>query len=202
MHNNEISVKLLTLWGKIQCILTIGLWVLVMFGFDEPYIAGLTVAAALAHECGHLAYALFKMKTEISARGRLSGPRIKALCCRSYRDELGLLFSGPLMNLVLFVLTLPFFRFSGYLQSFGVLNLATAFSNLLPMVGHDGYGIALTLLRAYGAPRSAFTALKCVSVGLGFFGCVLALFLMERASEGYWLFAIFYFSLISELLGN
>jgi len=199
MHNNEISVKLLNFSRKIQCILTITLWVLLAFGFDKPYVAGLTVIAAIVHECGHVFCARLILRSDFSASSRLSGPRIRARKISSYSGELLLLFGGVLSNLTAFLASLPFLHTSEYILCFAILNLATALSNLLPLSGHDGYGLIRVLLEKHEAPRWAFSALHATSALLGTLGCIFALFLMERVGEGYWLFGIFYFSLVCDL---
>lgn len=199
MHNNEISVKLLTFSSRIQGILTVALWILLSFGFDKPHVAGLTVASALVHECGHAMYANIRLKARVTANSRLTGPRLRARGELPYRGELMLLLSGPLANLALFILLVPLCRISEYLWCFALLNLATAVSNLLPMAGHDGYGIIRTVLEMRCSPRIGFVLLRGLSVLLSALGCVFALFLLDRIGEGYVLFSIFYFSLFSEL---
>lgn len=202
MHNHEISVKILRFSRRLEEILTVLLWLFLLFGFDRAYVAGLTIASALIHEGGHIAVLSFNKRTRAFALGRLSGPRISVDKSLSYNRELMLYLGGAGANLAVFIITLPFWKSSGYIATFGAVNLATAVSNLLPLRGHDGYGALLTVLHRFGAPRICYSLLRGLSVGLCALGCSLGLFLLQKAGEGYWLYAIFYFSLVCELFGQ
>lgn len=202
MHNNEFFVGLIRFSSRIQGLLAMILWVLLIYGFDEPYTAGLTIIAALVHEGGHFLFLTFKSGHSFKAVGRLSGPRILRSASLSYIDDILLYTSGSLFNILFALLLLPFSQEENHFGVLITINLITAFSNLLPLAGHDGYGIITTLLRMHSAPTLAYTVLKAVSVTLSALGCFLALFLLLKIGEGYWLFAVFCFSLFCELLSG
>lgn len=202
MHNNEFSVKMLRISGILQGGLTAILWLLLIYGFDEPHVAGLTILAALIHEGGHLLVGLMLSGGGVRFIGRLNGPRLAGVRSTSYKEDILLLASGPLMNILAASLSLPFLRLggaSGYAESFAVLNIATAVSNLLPVAGRDGYGIIETVISMRECGGSAHRVLRGVSIGISVLGCALALYLMERIGESFWLFFVFYFSTLSEL---
>ena len=202
MHNNEFFGCLIRFCGRIQEILAVILWVLLIYGFDKPYLAGLTILAALVHECGHFIFMNWKVKGKFKAAGRLSGPKFCHYAYMNYGSEILLYLSGAFANILAAAIALPFVAFNGYFSAFFAINLATALTNLLPLWGHDGRGAALAALRMLSAPRGAFIILRTACTAATAFGCILGLFLLLRAGDGYWLFAIFYFSLLSELFAE
>ena len=202
MHNNEILVYLIRFSSRIQEILAVVLWILLIYGFDEPYLAGLTIIAALVHECGHLIFIKYKFEGKFKAEGRLSGPRFCHRTYMNYGSEMLLYLSGAIANLLTALISLPFIGFGGYFSAFFTVNLATALTNLLPLSGHDGRGALNAALQKFSAPKCAFLVIKSVCTALAALGCILGLFLLVRFGEGYWLFAIFYFSLLSELFAQ
>ena len=132
-------------------VLPLLFWVFMIFGFDEAHIAILTILSALIHELGHIA-AIMALRLERGGRlsAHISGFRIQK-AASGYLGELIVLMAGPLSNLLVFLLTLPFWEaLSGYIALLGSINLATGISNLLPIEGYDGYGILSRLLLASG----------------------------------------------------
>jgi hypothetical protein len=202
MHNNEFSVKMLRISGRLQGALTAILWLLIIYGFDEPYVAGLTIISALIHEGGHLLSFFLLSLGKIGFSGRLSGPRLTGVGVTSYKEDILIFASGPLMNIAAAALSLPFLRISGgtgYIRSFAVMNIATAISNLLPTSGRDGYGIIEALIAERNLGDGAHRVLRAVSILLSSLGCILALYFMQRIGESFWIFFVFYFSVLSEL---
>ena len=173
-------------------------WGLVIFGFESPSLAVLTIIAAVIHELGHI---LVAMRLGLVARlphGVLFGMKIRLGGCPSYRARILVLLGGPLANflaaLVAPLIPLP----RDYITLFSALNIATALSNLLPAEGYDGYGVLFALSEAKGVewglralPRLSFA----VSVLFTFF----SLYLIGRLGWGYWIFGIFFSSMISKL---
>ena len=169
-------------------------WGLIIFGFEEPYIAILSIISALIHECGHLLF----MEKSGCMRGVLTGFRIRDARVVTYgRKILGYL-GGPLANIILSLALLPFSE-NEYIRMLAILNLATATSNLLPIEGYDGYGIIKAILESRECPKTAFSLLSCVSGGLILFFTLFSLYLMDRVGGGYWIFAIF-FSFLLKLI--
>lgn len=166
-------------------------WGLIIFGFEEPYIAILSIISALIHECGHIIF----MERAGCMRGVLSGFRIKAASMVTYRQKILGYLGGPLANIILSVALIPFLA-SQYLRMLAILNLATATSNLLPIEGYDGYGIIKTILESRECPSIAFSILSYVSGGLVLCFTLFSLYLMDRVGGGYWIFAIFFSFLV------
>ena len=188
---------------KILTILTEALsvvfWVLVIFGFDLPYVAILTIAAALIHEIGHLA-AIYLLRKDYKGapRGDVSGFRI-SVSNLSYKEEMLSTLAGPLTNLILGGLLMLFLA-SPYTELFGAINIMTAISNLLPVRGYDGY----KFLSALGGvcsknPLRVEHILEWLSFGISTLMCFISLYLLLKIGEGYWIFAVFFSFLLSEI---
>lgn len=175
-------------------------WILLIFGFDVPYIAILTIICALIHELGHiLAISYMSSDSEIPS-GHLSGFRIRRQSTLGYRKEIIILAMGPLFNIAVFLLTLLFEgALSGYVRIFGILNLATAISNLLPVEGYDGYGILSEIFMSRGNYRmlkrlEAFSFLFSITVTF------FSLYLIDKFGSGYWIFGIFFAIMLTKLI--
>ena len=190
-------MKILTLFTEA---LSVVFWVLVIFGFDMPYVAVLTISAALIHELSHLA-AIFAFKKELknAPRGAVSGFRI-AISELSYREEMICAAAGPLSNLISGLLLLPFSKHE-YIAMFATVNIMTALSNLLPMRGYDGYNFLRAFAFAYSKnPWRLEMFLGKLSFAIAAISCFLSLYLMLKIGEGYWIFAVFFSFLLSEIL--
>lgn len=198
MHITEFRTFVTKLWRFFNAVLPVLFWILLIFAFDEPCAAVLTALAALIHESGHLLYLLL---TSGDGRliGVLSGFRIQ-IQRRGYTDEIKLLLAGPLFNLIFAIIALFAVVLLGeYATLFSMLNLATAVSNLLPVRGHDGYGIIRAILDMKYAPAAFYNALGGVSFFLTALLSLISLYLMDRCDCGYWLYALFIAALISEI---
>ena len=181
-------------------ILPIIFWVSVIFGFDSPYIGILTIISAVIHEIGHgVAISCFS-KGGGRLRGHSTGFRIKEKDILSYQKEILILLAGPCANLLLFLLTIPLSSaLSGYLCIFGYINLATGISNLLPLEGYDGYNALHTFFRARGK-NVLITNLETFSFIFSVLMTFIALYLIDRFGEGYWIFGLFFFTVLSKLI--
>lgn len=200
MHINEIRGTILAVLHLAEQLLSVLFWILLIYGFDEPVTAGLTVIAAVIHECGHEGYLFFAGARSGRVRGRLFGFGIGGAVKRGYGDEIMLYLSGPLANVALAAI---FFLLRGALGEYALLgallNLVTAASNLLPVEGHDGYGIIRTLLDRHAAPRALYRVLESVSFGITVLACFLALYLLGVTGDGYWIFAVFFSGMLSSM---
>ena len=180
-------------------VLPIIFWVSIIFGFDTPCIAILTIICALIHECGHYFTILCFSKSAGALRGHSSGFRIKQRKALPYGKEIAVLLAGPTLNIICFVICLLFSdHLFGYLRLFGYVSLATGISNLLPVEGYDGYGALNELFRSLerdDLSRSLETFSFVFSVCLIF----LSLYLIDRFSEGYWIFGLFFVTVVSKL---
>lgn len=185
-HNKPIKVTL-----KIMLkILPILFWILLIFGFDMPHVAALTLISAVIHECGHILASAALCGT-FSIKATLGGFRLGAGRAMSYTEEIAVAAAGPGINLALFLLLSPFFGFSDYLLTFGIINLLTAISNLLPIESYDGYRIIECLGGLLGASDTFTRILQSVSFFLISLFCLAGLYFMKNLDGGYWIFFIF-----------
>ena len=181
-------------------ILPIIFWVSVIFGFDAPYVAILTILSAIIHEIGHYSVILYFTEKRTEIRGHATGFRIKQSIILSYPKEIAILLAGPLSNMIIFILTLPFgYLLSGYLKFFGYINLATGISNLLPLEGYDGYGALYTFFRSRGAGH-LIKRLEIFSFIFSITVTFISLHLIDLFGEGYWIFGLFFFTMLSKLM--
>ena len=181
-------------------VLPIIFWVSLIFGFDTPYVAFLTLIAAFAHEMGHCA-AIWMLSGEgARVRGHSSGLRIRRGEALSYRSEIAILLAGPAVNISLFLLALPFgSSLCGYVRVFGLVNLATGLSNLLPFEGYDGYGAICEALCAMGR-ADMIKRLEVLSFVLSICLTFISLYLIGRFGEGYWIFGVFFVMMLSKIV--
>ena len=179
-------------------VLPILFWVSIIFGFDTPCIAILTIVAAILHELGHY-LAIFCLSGGGQLRGHSSGFRIKQQESLSYRKQIFVLLSGPLLNILIFFICLPFGdRLYGYIKLFGYINAATGVSNLLPLEGYDGYGALRELFRYFARDDLTFR-LEMFSFVMSICMTFISLYLIDRFSEGYWIFGLFFVAVLSKI---
>ncbi len=183
-----------------QRALAVMFWALLIFGFDEPYIAVLTICTALLHECGHLfAILIFTRGSRGKILGSISGFRIVGITL-SYREEFFSALGGPLINLVAFFLFSVFTQVE-YGQIFGYINLLTALSNLMLIDGYDGYRMLSSLLLMHSSDTARVeNVLSHLSFFFTVFMTFLSLFLILKLGEGYWIFAVFFSIMLSSLI--
>ena len=178
-------------------ILPLFFWVFLIFGFDSPDVAVITILAAVIHETGHLTAGSSHLAPII--RSHISGFRIKARGA-GYLSEIITLSAGPLINILVFILCLPLSgSASGYFSLFGYINLMTALSNLLPVEGYDGYGIVRKILEARESERG-LAVLEVISFTVSVILTVLSLWLLLKYGEGYWIFGLFFVTAMSKIL--
>lgn len=172
-------------------------WLLVVFGFDEPYIAILTLIAAAIHESGH--FIAIRAVSGKGARlgGAINGLRIRCPDGISHLGRIAILSAGIAFNLASAVILYLLGRIWGdYFTDFSYVNLATAVSNLLPEESYDGYGIVRELLEH--KERSVIPLVRIsflFTVALTF----LSLFFIGRYGSGYWIFFLFFSSLFQKI---
>ncbi len=189
--------------GLLEKILAVVFWGLLIFGFDTAFMAVLTILSALIHEGGHILALLFVTNGKMHLpRGALFGFWITPKGMLSYKSELLTVLGGPFINILLGILLIFFHGsgFGGYLRIFGLINLMTAFSNLLPIKGYDGYkAVILSCALLFGSFDRCERVLSRISFALISVFTLFALWLMNKIGEGYWIFMIFFCSLIKEM---
>ncbi len=174
-------------------------WVSIIFGFDVPYMGVLTILTAILHEMGHIFALIIFGDKDVCIRGHLSGFRIRMSKSPGYIKQIAIYAGGPLLNIILFLTSMPFFRMmSGYIEAFAYVNLATAISNLLPIEGYDGYNILCEIAK-YKESDSALNLLSFISFLATAVLTFISLYLIDKFGSGYWIFGIFFFLLISKI---
>lgn len=181
-------------------ILPILFWVLLIFGFEDGYVALSTLLAGLIHELGHLVYLHLNVESGASLRGVENGFRIKSGSIISYKKQIWLYLSGACANIIVSIFCLVIsFLFGDFFIFFGLINLLTAMSNLLPVEGYDGYGAIKSYLEDREFPDAFLRGLSLISTSLIFIFTLLSLYLMDRLDGGYWIFAIFSITMIKHM---
>ncbi len=199
MHNNKFFRCLLQFLKGITYILPALFWVLVIYGFDIPCVAGITILSALIHECGHIAYIFLMSREKIQLYTVLSGFRIKKTKSSSYLYDLHLYAFGPLANFIAAAVALLCFESFTYMKLFAYINIATALSNLLPVNGYDGYGIVYSCVHFYNKDSKLVPILNRISFAVIAVFTLLALYMLSRIGNGYWLAGLFIILLIKEV---
>ncbi len=178
-------------------ILPLAFWLVLMFGFDKPYVVFITLLSALVHEMGHLTAILL-----VSGKGRMrtdvSGFRIRLEKALSYKEERLVYAMGPLFNLFFGFISLFLFCGKDYLTTFGVINIATGVCNLIPLEGYDGHRIIISYLRERQKSRAEGAA-EYLSLALSASLSVISMLLFEYLGVGIWMFGLFFISLCSKI---
>lgn len=181
-------------------ILPIVFWISLIFGFDTAYVAILTLIAAVLHELGHIAAIHFLCTEDARLRGHSSGFRIRLSGALSYKSEIIVLLAGPLVNITVFLISLLMGNcLFGYIRILGFINLATGLSNLMPIEGYDGYGALCEIFRYLGHDE-LIKRLELFSFIFSICITFIALYFIDRFSEGYWIFGLFFFMTVSKLV--
>ena len=175
-------------------------WLCIMLAFDSPTICILTLISAAIHEVGHITLAAAVKRGGVSLpRATFLGLKIDTGSLLSYKEEAIIASGGPLFNLVIFVLTLPFAR-SEYLLYLGLINLFTALSNLLPMRGCDGARIIHSIASTRCSAELADRITDALTLLLSAILSVISLLIVMLRGEGWWIFVFFFSALLSEIL--
>ena len=176
-------------------------WAFMLFGFNTPYIAILTVICAVIHEGGHLIALILTGGYTGLPRFVLSGFRLRSRSFISYKAELFVLLAGPIANILSFIFMYLLSRlFGSYFYIFALLNLMTAISNLIPVKNYDGYKIIAAMIEMHGGSERSVKLLCAFSFSLVCILTFLSLYFIMKVGEGYWIFGIFFVSMLREVL--
>lgn len=188
----------------LEKLLPLAFWVILIFGFDAPYVAVLTILAALIHEGGHFIITLpFSNKRSHTLKNDISGFRIKTKNL-SYKEELLAALGGPLFNLMAAICSFLIPSVDGlreYLYIFTIINLMTMISNLLPIEGYDGHrALSSALCLVWGEVSRVYSFVYWVSFFFSSIMTFFSLYVMLRIGEGYWIFAVFFSITVSAII--
>ena len=176
-------------------------WLCIMLAFDSAAVCILTLICALVHEVGHILFSTLAGRGDISMpRATLLGLKIDTGRLLSYKEEIIIALGGPTINLLLFALLIPFFSISEYLFTFGIINLFTALTNMLPIRGYDGDRIIRSTLSKKFSPTGADRVTEALTLLFAGGLSVFSLLLLMIRGEGYWIFAFFFTVLLSEVM--
>ncbi len=175
-------------------------WLLLLLAFNAPPLAMLTVLCAVMHELGHIGAAVFLDHRLGSPLRRANGFLLPVRTALSYKEEIFVAAMGPAVN-ILFVLLCLFARPLGaaFFDAFASLSFFTAAANLLPVSGYDGERILRAWLSLHTDSQRVASVCSALSIGLS--GCLtlLALYGILRTGGAYWIFGVFFFTLIFEM---
>ena len=199
MHNHKKNGVLGIIPRFLLTILPFFFWVFIMFALDSPYAAFSTLIGCAVHETAHTCVFIMLGRRASLPTPRLSGFRIYGKGILPYKDEITVALAGPVSNLILSALALPLMLLDKEAYFiFATVNLAECISNLLPVNGYDGY----KALRAYAMisekPDRFINIIEAFSFLFIALMCFLSLYLIARLGEGYWIFLIFFLSLVTE----
>lgn len=181
-------------------VLPLLFWLMIIFGFDTPYIATLTIIAAVIHELGHSVAIMALSRSGYMPMVHVTGFRFKRADTLGYKEEIIILAMGPVFNITAFLLCLPFLSaMEGYIGTFAAVNLITALSNLLPVESYDGYGI-LRELFTYTENVRMLYLIERLSFFISLSFTFLSLYLIDKFGSGYWIFGIFFFMMLAKLI--
>ncbi len=197
MHIVQKNYLILQIFQRVMHLFRILFWILIIFGFDEMYVAILSIVSIFLHECGHI-IPMCLLKGLSLPQGKLNGFRIKTLNL-SYKAKIVVAACGPAVNIALALFFFPISRTCRYLQILVAINALTGISNLIPTSGSDGYNILESLGLHFELKDAFFYILRILSVFINIVFLFLFLYFILNAGEGYWLCGLFMFSTIKDL---
>ena len=175
-------------------ILALLFWILLMISFSDFEMMLLTLFAAFLHELGHILILLIMKKEFSLPRLIRSGFIIKTQTHLSYKDEIIICGAGPMVNILLFIFLFP------YAQSFAIINLATAISNLLPLPGYDGYKITNNLISLCFGNLLTFKIMPFLTLAISSLLVFFSLLFILLLNGGYCIFFIFFIVLMQQII--
>lgn len=177
-------------------LLPVFIFVLIIYAFDAPLFATLTLICAALHELGHI-ICIKCLGYKSSIRGVLSGPKIYIGTTVGYRHTVLIALSGPLMNISLALISLPFSAFFGDIATyFSLINVISAVCNLIPMVNNDGYNVLLSLINLRLDEYLAERIMTAVSLVFSSALCIFSLYAMSRLNAAYWCYFLSMYLLV------
>ncbi len=171
-------------FGYIFLLTPTVLWIAAVWRYEGMYEFIQIALAAVLHECGHLLAfsALGLPMPRISPVAR--GVRLLSQTELSYRGEAIVAAAGPMINLLVFCLGLPWQGRVTALYDFGEMNLVTALCNLVPMADLDGERILRCLLAPHLSDRGSYLVMRGVNAAALFLGLFLSLILYWYTGGG------------------
>lgn len=200
MKEKKIKVIIEYFLKLMLNVLPVIFWLCLIYSFDNTAVANLTILAMIIHEAGHIACVFFFTGKILLPRGDFSGLKLLKNNMPTYLQQFFLYASGVLSNLFAVILTLAFpFSQTRFGELFIAINIATAFSNLLPIDGYDGYRITLLTIEYFNLGTVGYAFLEIISFAFVFAMSIVSLFLVYTLGNGYWIMGIFLGATITKL---
>ncbi len=185
---------------KLKIKLTFsGFLMLVALFITHSYISLAAIIAATLHEAGHLIAAkLCKIPIKELKLGIFGAALSISDEFKSYKKEIILSVSGPLINLISVLILYPIFKNSdGFANLFLAASLFLGFLNLMPIYDFDGGRALFCTVSYFFSPDIAIKVLKVTSAVLIFSLWTLSVYLLIKLSSSLSLF-VFSLSLFSK----
>lgn len=166
--------------------------------FTHSYLSISALVASFLHELGHIAAArLCKIPLKELRLGIFGAALTPTSAIYSYKKEILLAISGPLVNILSGIFMILFFDVgSGFLELFTEASLFLGVLNLLPITDFDGGRVLFCLISYEFSPKVAFTVLKTTSFILVLSLWIFSVYLLLRLSStlSLFVFSVFLFS--------
>ena len=148
----------------------------------SPSLFSLAVLlSAFLHELGHIAAAkLLKIELKELSIGAFGAGLTPSSSLFSFKKEMLLCAAGPLVNLVCFLILLPFKNL--FLNYVSVASLFLGALNLLPITSFDGGRILYSFISRYFTPRTALNITRFLSFIFIFSLWCFSLYLLMRVA--------------------
>ena len=190
----------LCLLSRAERLLMTLFWLLLLLAFNAPPLAMLTLLCALLHELGHITAAALLGRRTGAPMERPNGLLLPLQGSLSYVEECFVAAMGPIANLLVALLCLlarPLGH--SFFSTFAILSLFTAVANLLPVGGYDGERMLRSLLSLRLDAVRAHAVCAALSLGLSAVLTLVSLYGMLRVGGGYWIFGVFFATLLVEI---
>jgi len=164
---------------------------LLFLAISSTVYTALTIAAAIAHEMGHIVAILL-------TRGKMKRMKVTVLGAEiqtsnklhSYKKSMVIALSGAITNFLLFFIFINISEVGSFGHFFAWSNLILACLNLFPISSLDGGETLNALLHLYVAPHRAHKIEETVSLIFLIILWVLAVYLLFVTSRNFTMFMI------------
>ena len=157
--------------------------ILLLFCFNKEKVLLQTVLFSVLHEIGHLiALRIFKVEIEAFSLSLFGGNiSRKTLNSTKYLQDVLIYFSGPFLNLFLYIIFILFYNNSDFYlyKELATVNLFICLFNLLPFYSFDGGKILLSVFKIFFSEKASEAIVTAASfvVAVPFTAFTITLFL-------------------------
>jgi len=163
---------------------------LLFLAISSTIYTALTIAAAIAHEVGHIV-AIFLLRGGMKRVKILPiGAEIQTSGLHSYKKSMVIALAGAITNFLLFFIFVSVSEVGSFGHFFAWSNMILACLNLFPIASLDGGEALSALLHLYIAPHLAHKIEEIVSLIFLIILWVLAVYLLFVTSRNFTMFMI------------